>query len=161
MSLTKRKRLGGRREKQIWPKVRHCLTRPRPPPPPSKVRHIFKKYFYCLFELYSLCLLFGDELVFFPPKNPKKKLRVISRALSPRGNLSSEAVVTRLLQKKEKCHNRPGNLLMNPLRKIGELKTTFIIRLILPFIIKKKFQILLKLTKTNKHVCTRLSLSPL
>ena len=61
--------LRGRLEKQIWPKVRHCLTRPRPPPPPSKVRHIFKKYFYCLFELYSLCLLFGDELVFLqtPP----------------------------------------------------------------------------------------------
>ena len=50
---------------------------PGPSPPPSKVRHIFKKYFYCLFELYSLCLLFGDELVFFPPKYPKKKLRVI------------------------------------------------------------------------------------
>ena len=35
--------LRGRREKQIWPKVRHCLTWPRPPPPPSKVRHTFKK----------------------------------------------------------------------------------------------------------------------
>ena len=29
-------------------------------PPPSKVRHTFQKYFYCIFELYSLCLLFGD-----------------------------------------------------------------------------------------------------
>ena len=29
-------------------------------PPPSKVRHTFKKYFYCIFELYSLCLLFGE-----------------------------------------------------------------------------------------------------
>ena len=51
-----------------------CLTWPRTPPPPSKVRHIFKKYFDLLFELYCLWLLFGDELVFSHPKIRRKNL---------------------------------------------------------------------------------------
>ena len=37
-------------------------------PPSPKVRHILGDIFYCIFELYSLCLAFRDQLIFFPPK---------------------------------------------------------------------------------------------
>ena len=45
-----------------------CLTFPRAPRPSPKVRHILGEIFYCIFELYSLCLVFRDQLIFFPAK---------------------------------------------------------------------------------------------
>ena len=53
----------------FWlPEQAHQFTRHPGVPPSQKVRHIFGENFYCIFELYSLCLAFRDQLIFFPPK---------------------------------------------------------------------------------------------
>ena len=44
------------------------------PPPLVKSDTFLKKNYYCFFELCSLWLVFGDQLIFFPPKKSEKNL---------------------------------------------------------------------------------------
>ena len=67
-----RRQLRGRLEKQIWPKVRHCLTWPRPPLPPVKSDTLLKNIFIAFLNSTAFVCYFEMILFFSHPKIRRK-----------------------------------------------------------------------------------------
>ena len=83
-SIFKPPYLRGRHEKQIWPKVRHCLTRPRPPLPPVKSDTLLKNIFIAFLNSTAFVCYFEMILFFSHPKIRRKTQRNFDSLVSQR-----------------------------------------------------------------------------